>query len=181
MGLSEKIHLFCFDTEKVNYTLQALAFSILSHPALSFLVALPDAWPIPKGNSEVEALKISLKTDCLLKTARVKWERKCLHTEWEFLPMCKVGMTEERNLTLTFYSIFSVWRCFEWLWEKMCVLERKAASKISASRLLRLGSTGTVLTQGKQLFKTKHTEGSGSAWCYLHHNAQRMCDANSSL
>lgn len=27
MGLSEKIHLFCFDTEKVNYTLQALAFS----------------------------------------------------------------------------------------------------------------------------------------------------------
>lgn len=47
----------------------------------------------------------------------------------------------------------------------MCGFERKATSKISASSLVQLGSTGTVLTQGKQLFQTKPLQGSGTAWC----------------
>lgn len=42
---------------------------------------------------------------------------------------------------------------------------RVSTSKISASRILQLGLTGTVLIQGKQLFKTKPLQGSGSAWC----------------
>jgi len=41
----------------------------------------------------------------------------------------------------------------------MCVFERKATSKISTLRLQQPGSTGTVLTQGKQLFNTKASLG----------------------
>lgn len=47
----------------------------------------------------------------------------------------------------------------------VCGFERKAANKISASSLVQLGSTGTVLTQGKQQLQTKPLPGSGTAWC----------------
>lgn len=164
MGLSEKIHLFSFDTEQFNCTLQGSALRNSSSHC-SYLSCgshqLPDRSP---KETLKQNLKTSLNSDSLIKTARVKLKWRSLHIGWEFLPECKVGKTE-RNPSLTLQSLFNVWKCFEWHWEKMSMFERKATSKISATKLLQLGSSDTVLWHSKQLFKTKPLQGSGSAWC----------------
>lgn len=164
---------------KIHCSLQASASATISHPAPSSLVGLPATWSILRGKFVVKTLKISFKTDSPQGWNGEEGVRMFLHTRWEFLPVCKVRLTEESNSALTLHSIFNVQRCFEWHWEIMCVVlkERLPTKSVQA------GSCNCVL-----LAWCWHKASSSArlslsrALAVLGANStQRTCDANSSL